>query len=201
MPSSQTITSFFTFTPDTLIESAHHNTNFGVFRGHIIPVNPNTSTAGTTGSYDIGSSEYSWRNVYTNNIVFATAAANVPNWNKYSVSFTQIQAATTTNFTELFSSPSFGTLDKIAVRQTVGFTGTGLTGVRLMIGTSADFDRFVLPWDAYSTPTVENVYNIFDVPSFSTTTSVRLYATASGSTLDSLASGSLDVYVLRGSLE
>lgn len=201
MPSTQTITAFYSYSANTLIESAKVNNNFDVFRGHIIPVSPNTATAGTTGSYDLGSTDYAWRNVYAQNIVLATAAASISNWNKYSISYTDLQAATATNFSEIFSSPALGTIERIVVRQTAAFTGGTLSDVDIMLGTSADQDRFVMPYDAYNTSTVEDIYSVFDVPAFDTATSIRVYATATGSTLDSLAAGALDVYVLRGALE
>jgi hypothetical protein len=40
------------------------NTNFSVFRGHILPLDPNTATS-INNTYDLGSSEYNWRRVYT----------------------------------------------------------------------------------------------------------------------------------------
>lgn len=64
MPSSATITAFYSFTAGTIIRSAYVNNNFSTFRGHIIAVDPNTSTAAATGTYDLGSTEYRWRNVY-----------------------------------------------------------------------------------------------------------------------------------------
>lgn len=201
MPSTATITAFYSFSAKTLIQSAQHNTNFGAFRGHIIPIDPNTSTAAATGTYDLGSTEYSWRNVYANNIVLATAASSVTNWNKYSISYTNLQGATATNFSELFISPAKGTIEKIAINHSAAFTGGLLSGVSLKVGILGEQDRYVSEFDAFNTSTTQNVFSLFDVPSFSTVTSIRLYATASGSTLDSLAAGTIDIYVLRGALE
>jgi len=60
VPSSATITAFYDFEPGTIIRSAQVDNNFNTFRGHIIPVHPNTATAGTSGSYDLGSEEHYW---------------------------------------------------------------------------------------------------------------------------------------------
>jgi len=201
MPSSATITAFNEFSAKTLIKSADHNTNFGVFRGHIIAVDPNTATAAATGTYDLGSTEYAWRNVYANNFILATAASLVTNWNKYSITYTDLQAATATNFSEIFSSPAMGTIERVVMRQTAAFTGGGISAISVMLGTSADNDRIVMPYDAFNTSTVEDIYSIFDVPAFDTATSIRVYATSTGANLDSLAAGILDVYVLRGAIE
>lgn len=64
MPSSATITSFYSFTALTTIRSSEVNTNFSNYRGHILPVDPNTSTAATTNTYDLGADDHRWRYVY-----------------------------------------------------------------------------------------------------------------------------------------
>ena len=63
MPSTATITAFNQFTAQTLIRSAQMNANFDVFRGHIIPVDPNTSTA-SDATYDLGASSYRWNDLH-----------------------------------------------------------------------------------------------------------------------------------------
>lgn len=64
MPTTATITAFYSFSAGTQIRSSEHNTNFGNFRGHIIPIDPNTSTAATTLTYDLGADDHRWRRVY-----------------------------------------------------------------------------------------------------------------------------------------
>lgn len=63
MPSTATITSFYTFSAGTKARSSEVNTNFSVLRGHIIPIDPNTTTS-INNTYDIGSSEYYWKTGY-----------------------------------------------------------------------------------------------------------------------------------------
>jgi len=64
MPSTATITAFYSFVALTKIQSAQVNNNFSIFRGHIIPVDPNTATAGASGTYDLGESTHYWRGNY-----------------------------------------------------------------------------------------------------------------------------------------
>lgn len=66
MPSVNTITNFYVFSTGTVIRSAQVNANFSLYRGNLIPISPSTATAGSTGSYDLGSSDYAWRGVYSN---------------------------------------------------------------------------------------------------------------------------------------
>lgn len=60
MPSSATITAFYSFTANTKARASQVNSNFNIFRGHIIPVDP-TTTGSATNTYDLGSSEWRWR--------------------------------------------------------------------------------------------------------------------------------------------
>lgn len=63
MPSSATITAFYTFTTLTKIKSSEANSNWSLLRGHLIPID-GSLTAAANNSYDLGSSEYYWRNLY-----------------------------------------------------------------------------------------------------------------------------------------
>lgn len=63
MPASATITSFYTFTANTKARASEVNTNFSNFRGHSIPIDPNTTTA-IDNTYDLGSTSWRWRNAY-----------------------------------------------------------------------------------------------------------------------------------------
>lgn len=74
MPNTATITSsdLTTFASGTRIRSAPMNSNFSVFRGHNIPVDPNTSASANL-SWDLGSSSYRWRNVYASPVLSVTS--------------------------------------------------------------------------------------------------------------------------------
>lgn len=78
MPSTATLTAFYSFTASTVIKSAEVNHNFSTFRGHIIPVDP-TATSSPNRAYDLGSSDHSWRGMYSTwNIMFENTATTVP---------------------------------------------------------------------------------------------------------------------------
>lgn len=69
MPSTATITSFYTFTANTKARATHVNTNFSNFRGHIVPIDPNTIAASNE-TYDLGSTEYRWSTGYFREVDF-----------------------------------------------------------------------------------------------------------------------------------
>lgn len=71
MPSTATITAFYSFTANTKARASQVNGNFDLFRGHIIPIDPNTQTA-ISNTYDLGSTEYRWREGYFRSINLIT---------------------------------------------------------------------------------------------------------------------------------
>lgn len=75
MPSSATITAFYTFAANNKARASQVNNNFDVFRGHIIPVHVSTITSANN-TYDLGSTEYRWRNAYLNNIYLGTTTTS-----------------------------------------------------------------------------------------------------------------------------
>ena len=86
MPSSATLTAFYSFTALTTIRSAEVNNNFNTFRGHIIPIDPNTATAAASLAYDLGSSDHVWRNLYAQGLyVFGDTVGSTPPANFYNI--------------------------------------------------------------------------------------------------------------------
>ena len=88
MPSTNTITAgaFNVFVPRQLIASSDINENFGLFRGHLSPVDPNTITSADS-TYDLGAVDNRWKNMYGNVAVLtqqSTPAAN-PTTGQYKV--------------------------------------------------------------------------------------------------------------------
>lgn len=70
MPSTSTITGYNVFSSGTLIRSAAVNTNFSVYRGHLIAVDPDTATLSDL-TYDLGSTGYRWKRAHVQEYVFS----------------------------------------------------------------------------------------------------------------------------------
>lgn len=69
MPQFATITSFYTFQGNTKARATNVNSNFSNFRGHLLPIDPNTITCiGDT--YDVGSVEYRFNKGWFNYIEY-----------------------------------------------------------------------------------------------------------------------------------
>lgn len=74
MPSTATITTFYYFTSGT-IYTTEVNNNFDVFRGTLCPVDPSVGSLANL-SYDLGSSDHSWRYLYSQGMITKGLAAN-----------------------------------------------------------------------------------------------------------------------------
>ena len=95
MPTTATITAFYVFQVKDRMRIGNTNGNFSNYRGHIIPIDPNTSTAATSRFYDLGSTDYRWRTTYAAKIdvsltstVSATIEANTSGEYKFITSET-----------------------------------------------------------------------------------------------------------------
>jgi hypothetical protein len=75
MPSSATITAFYTFSANAKARASQVNNNFDTFRGHIIPVHVSTVTSANN-TYDLGSTEYRWRNSYLASVYLGTTTTS-----------------------------------------------------------------------------------------------------------------------------
>ena len=79
MPSTNTLTSFYTFTPSTLIKSAEMNSNFQGIRGHFIPIDTTTTAAAPAFTYDLGGYGHEWRGIYGQYLtIYGNTAGSVP---------------------------------------------------------------------------------------------------------------------------
>lgn len=78
MPSSATITAFYTFAPLTSIRSSEVNNNFGLFRGHLLPIDA-SATSISNRAYDLGSTDYAWRSVFAKETyLYQNTAGSIP---------------------------------------------------------------------------------------------------------------------------
>jgi hypothetical protein len=113
MPSSATITAFYSFTANTKARASQVQNNFDVFRGHFIPVHPSTATSvGST--YDLGSAEYRWRNAYFKSAFMGSTSTG------YS-----IEESTTTSDALLFNQNGS---NKFVINSSLNMTATAAKG-------------------------------------------------------------------------
>lgn len=199
MPSSDTITTWNVFSPDTLARSAQVNSNFDVFRGHLLPVNPN-ATGAIDNTYDLGSSNYKWRKLYVGELIVGDIdEQSFPSWEKITIDYTDLQAATTTTDIELLSLPAKGVIHGFQIANLTQFTGGSITNYQISVGITGALEKYV-SLVSLATTTVNQAFSTLEMENFNTLTSIRIQAVATGSNLDSATAGQIDIYVLRSVL-
>ena len=118
MPSSATITAFNVFTAGTKARASEVNTNFSNFRGHILPVDPNTSTSSDK-TYALGAIDHFWSSIYTQQV-----ALNLTS----SMDLIALTQQTTTGLYLNFAGSPYRTLRKgVNLTLSTGINSTTLT--------------------------------------------------------------------------
>lgn len=179
MPSNNTITSSMLtdFAPATKAKSAEVDQNFSIWRGHNLPVDPNTSAAAATNTYDLGASDHYWRTGYmgTLDLKGATTTTNVtfvPRQNTAGGMDVKLGGTTLASF-----APGVGILSSFNPTYGSAFSGTVTS-----VGTWSDY--------AGSTVTVVTSGNpvlVVLLPAYTTATSATMgYAEVGTSTKSSL---------------
>ncbi len=74
MPSSATITAYYTFTPSTKAKATQVNAMFSNLRGHHIPIDGSAASA-ADGSYHLGSDEHRWGTAFVNEVDLETSTS------------------------------------------------------------------------------------------------------------------------------
>lgn len=125
MPSTATITStdLYSFVARQKIKSAEWNSTIAVFRGHLLPVNTDTSSSSDI-SHDLGTWDHSWRRVHTQETAFRglTATGSNPTTGAYKLYF-----KTDGNLYKLNSSGTETQVDAAVASPTIVSTSGGFS--------------------------------------------------------------------------
>jgi len=159
MPSSATITTtdFTTFVAGSRAKASQVNTNFSLYRGHIVPINTDTSSA-SDNSHDLGSDEHRWRVGYLNSIDLETSTSTASLVIRGNTSATNgsiefliegLTAAAISNSMSTYGHASSSTPSGIVVRQseidivvngqTVGYWATPTGRFNVSVSTASEF--------------------------------------------------------------
>ena len=125
-----------------------------------------------------------------------------PKWTKYTVSSADLSTAGTTFSVTIFSLAAAEVIDDVIVKHTTAFSGGSISAYTVEVGTSADKDRFMTPFDVFQSVsgTRAKTSSTTQVPNFGTTTDVVVTATSTGDNLNAATAGSVDVYVRTSTL-
>jgi len=123
-----------------------------------------------------------------------------PVWTKYTVSYSALSAAATNNSVTLFTLPPRGIVHAVCIKHSASFTGGGLTGYTLSVGTTEG--KYASPFNVFGAPGGSTALlslgcwnEHFTIPAV-----VFLWARSTGANLNAATAGSVDVWVYTSEL-
>lgn len=158
----------------------------------------------TTDVYPIGytpSNSAVWNSAPSDAQTALDILGQAPQWHKYSVVHTALQAAATTNDIQLFSLPAKTFIHKVVIKNTTAFAGT--TTYTLSVGINGSLVKYLAPFDvkqAVSNTTFGVSIVNETMEDFGSAVSIRLAATSTVQNLNQSTAGAVDVYVLTSLL-
>lgn len=125
---------------------------------------------------------------------------STPQWYKYTKTYADLSAASTTNDVQLLSLPAKGVVHGVYIQHTAAFGGGGIGGYTLDVGISTNHGYFLGAFGVNTAPSgsgpfYSSAHTYPDMLDGYSATSIRLYATSTGANLSAATTGSVDVYL------
>lgn len=131
------------------------------------------------------------------NVTLEDFAATSTLLSKYTVDYSDIAAAATTDTETLVSLPQKTIIEYIVIKHSTAFAGGSVSALTVDVGDSADADRFISAFDVMQTvgEAASETVSVIYIGAFASATNIILTATATGDNLDQLTAGSVDVWI------
>lgn len=125
-----------------------------------------------------------------------------PVWHVYTLTTSDFSFAGNTNTGTLFNADPKEVIHGYYAKHSTAFSGGSVSGITFSLGIATDRAKYVDAFNIFQAVSSGASYlaSDFDLLSFDATTPVTWMAVASGSTLDSLSAGTLEVYILKSNL-
>ena len=131
------------------------------------------------------------------------ASSTVPHWVKYTIPYTSLTAASTTQTITLFTLPAQGKFQGITVKHSTSFTGSGLTAMTLTIGGAGGPTDFMNGFDVFqpvgSTAYMDNGGNTSGITMAAQNVTATFTSTGmnlGNGSVTNLTAGSVNIWVL-----
>lgn len=125
-----------------------------------------------------------------------------PFWTKYTVSYTAFTMATSTGDVQLATLPARQVVQSVVIKHSTAFSGGGSTAYTVSVGISGAVNKYASAFDifqAVATNTAQISHDSF-VEDFTSATSIRVAASVTGTTLNNVSAGSVDIWVMTTTL-
>lgn len=133
----------------------------------------------------------------------SSTSSYIPQWTKYTKTYSDLSAAANTNSITLLTLPIKGVIHGIAIKHSAAFTGGAIASYAVAVGISGDTTKFATWFNVFQAPgnQVGQASNVgVGIENFGATTTVLLSATSVGGLLNAATAGSVDVWVLSSTL-
>ena len=123
-----------------------------------------------------------------------------PIWQKYTVTYTNLSAATPSADYLLFAASTSDIISGVYIKHSAAFTGGAVSAAKISIGTSGDYEKYCQDHDAFAAAgatafTLNQVLN-----KESAATDIILHISLTGGNLNALGAGVVDVYIQKNTL-
>jgi hypothetical protein len=128
--------------------------------------------------------------------------AAISSGTKYTKAFSDMSDASLEKQIALFTLPSKTIILGVTIKHSTAFSGTGITGMTVSVGTSGDKTRYSIGFNVFQAVAAATIglFHCFHAESFGGATTVYLNCKSVGANLDQLAAGSVDIWVLTATM-
>lgn len=126
------------------------------------------------------------------------ATLAVPMWRKYTVSYTDLQTAATTNNGTLFSLGAGEAIHATKTKHNTAFVGASITALTISVGIAGTLAKYAAAYDVVPavSATAYQLSTTVGSESHTAATAIKWAAVATGANLSVLTAGSVDIWVL-----
>ena len=119
-------------------------------------------------------------------------------WAKYTVSYSDLSAAATTNDVELFSLPAGGVIHGVKMKHSTAFSGGAISAFTVSIGITGTLAKYANAFDVFQavSNTAQQISSTVGTENHGAATSIKIAATSTGANIDQATAGTVDVWVL-----
>lgn len=123
-------------------------------------------------------------------------------WAKYTVTYSQLAAAATTNSITLFSLPAKYLIAGVIIKHSTAFSGGSISAYTVSVGITGSLAKYAAAYNVFQavSSNTAQLSGSFNMEDFSSATNILITATSTGANLNAATAGSVDIWVNTASL-
>ena len=119
-------------------------------------------------------------------------------WSKYTVPYTSLSTAATTNSITLFSLPAAGIIHGVKIKHSTAFSGGSISAYTVSVGISGTLAKYATAYNVFQAVANDTfqLSNTLGSENHASATNILITATSTGANLNAATAGSVDIWVL-----